>query len=90
MDNRRKIRAAVSLLSFIGIVAPFMFLMGAENTEEAFNENASWVIKNTLVWIVVMSLLLIKNPKFFGDETPFDILLRYAKRLFKSNASDRQ
>lgn len=80
MENRKKIRAAVSLISFIGIVAPFMYLIGMENTEEAFNENSGWVIKNTLVWIVLMSLLLLKNPKLFGHETPFDILLRQTKK----------
>jgi len=80
MKNRKKIRAAVSLISFIGIVAPFMYLIGMENTEEAFNENSGWVIKNTIVWIVLMSLLLLKNPTLFGDETPFDILLRQGKK----------
>ncbi|NVJ99935.1 MAG: hypothetical protein HWE12_00195, partial [Oceanospirillaceae bacterium] len=50
------------------------------STQEAFEENSSWLIKYTLFWVVMMGLLLVRNPKWFGDETPFDILLRRAKQ----------
>lgn len=81
MKKNRKIRLAVSLISFLAIVIPFMLLIGAQSTQAAFEENASWLIKYTLFWILVMGSLLIRNPKWFGDETPFDILLRHLKRV---------
>jgi len=79
VKKNRKIRLAVSLISFLAIVIPFMLLLGADSTQEAFEENSSWLIKYTLFWVVMMGLLLVRNPKWFGDETPFDILLRYLK-----------
>lgn len=79
MKKNRKIRLAVSLISFLAIVVPFMLLIGAESSQKAFEENSSWLIKYTLFWVGLMALLLIRNPKWFGDETPFDILLRYLK-----------
>jgi len=81
LKKNRKVRLAVSLISFLAVVIPFMLLIGADSSQDAFEENASWLIKYTLFWVVIMALLLIRNPRWFGEETPFDILLRQAKRL---------
>lgn len=81
MTTLKKIRLAVSLTAFIAIVAPFMLLLGQADTQAAFEANSRWLIYYTLFWILLMSLLLIRNPKFFGDETPFDILVRQIQRL---------
>ena len=80
MVSHKRIRLAVSLIAFIAVVAPFMYLLSIENSEEAFKQNSGWLIKYTLFWMVLMSLLLIRNPRWFGDETPFDILLRKSKQ----------
>lgn len=80
MAGNTKIRLAVSLTAFIAVVVPFMYLLSDQQSEAAFKENSGWLIKYTLFWIVLMSLLLIRNPRWFGDETPFDILLRQSKR----------
>lgn len=80
MQTNKKIRLAVSLISFLAIVVPFMWLLNAESSEEAFKEHSSWLIKYTLFWVGMMALLLIRNPRWFGDETPFDILLRQVQR----------
>ncbi|MEY3037795.1 MAG: hypothetical protein RL143_362 [Pseudomonadota bacterium] len=82
MNSSRKIRLAVSLISFLGIVVPFMYLIGEKNSELAFQQNADWVIINTLVWVFMMALLLLRNPKWFGEETAFDILLRKGRKVF--------
>ncbi|HSG02414.1 MAG TPA: hypothetical protein VLA39_01680 [Marinobacterium sp.] len=80
MQTNRKIRLAVSLISFMAIVVPFMWLLGAESTEAAFKEHSGWLIKYTFFWVGMMALLLMRNPRWFGEETPFDILLRQARR----------
>lgn len=79
MKKNSKIRLAVSLISFLAIVAPFMVLLGQADTQAAFEANSRWLIYYTLFWVGLMSLLLMRNRRFFGDETPFDILVRKIK-----------
>lgn len=79
MTGLKKIRLAISLTAFIAIVAPFMYLLGQADTQAAFETNSRWLIYYTLFWIALMSLLLMRNRRFFGDETPFDIIVRKIK-----------
>lgn len=79
MTDIKKIRLAISLTAFIAIVAPFMVLLGQADTQAAFEANSRWLIYYTLFWVGLMSLLLMRNRRFFGDETPFDILVRKIK-----------
>jgi len=81
MSSIKKIRLVISLMSFVAIVAPFMYLLGQADTQAAFEANSRWLIYYTLFWVALMSLLLMRNRRFFGDETPFDILVRKTKGL---------